>query len=162
MLVTSLVLSLAYAEQKLSGVGLAGIAVRSSAGNHRIHAGVSGWHQQCLSARDICWSGQIDAGFNRQMVPNGRMNTSVVRPRLTVGKSFGQQRTTVGFFAGSGVQIFTGGAESTRWLFQPTGYGKVVVQRPFGEQWLCALENGYSVTKWYIDPDLSLSVGWRW
>ena len=160
----SLAQASSFAWDNSGGLTGVGIAVRSSAGNHRIHSGLGGWYQHCTPAGSIqrCWIVQVDMAGNGQSIPGGVMRSFLVRPTGMMGYVLGQEATKVGFSFGPSVQVLLGGADESVTLIQPGGYGQISIQKPLGGDWLLSMGNGYLLRLYGVDVDLSVGIGRRW
>ena len=157
-------LQTAYAWNMSSGGYGTTVSYRTSAGNHRTHVGAGGWFQRCRDRNEMqsCWQGGVSLSTNGQKIPGGTMRTTVVRPTISMGYFMGSQPTKVGFSAGAGAQVISGGVNGDVVLVQPGGYGMISLQKPLSDDWLLWGSNGYFMRAWGVDVDISVGVGKRW
>jgi hypothetical protein len=140
------------------------IALRSSAGNHRLHPGIGGWVQHCDNRTKIqhCWMGRVDGALNNQLVPEGVMRSSLLRTSASYGLLLGVEPTKIGFSIGPTIQFLNGGVDGSVLLLQPGGVGQISIQKPVSDEWLMVIGNGYTIRGWSVDADLTIGLGRRW
>ena len=85
----------------------------------------------------------MDGTFNGQSIPSGVMRSSLVRASSTIGYILGLEETKVGLSLGPCVQFLLGGVDTPVYLVQGGGYGQISIQKPFTEDWLLFVGNGW-------------------
>lgn len=146
----SLLINVALADS--AGLGLTTIALRSSAGNHRQHLGINVWKKSC-ALRDAsqenkeieqCVQYAFGIGENIHLIPNGRMISTVLQPKVLYGVQLGVLPMKIGFSVGVGVNGIIGGAETFAWKIQPGLIGALELEQPIGKgtekDWVVRLE----------------------
>ena len=119
------------------GVGVGTIALRSSAGNHRQHLGLNAWKKSCSVQKndeiERCLQYAVGLGENIHLIPNGRMISTVIQPKILYGVQLGNLPVKVGFSVGIGMNTIFGGAETLVWKLQPGVIGALELERPLGQ-----------------------------
>ena len=160
------------------GVFVNTIGVESSMGFQRYHHGIGGFWQRCQQSENTdwtvhqpmltCWHHSIRTGGDVQTIPSlgtGPLDTHMLTGTVTLdtlkGVTFAEKTVKIGFFAGTGLDVYLGGAEVLVATVKPSVVTEIQVQVPI-QNHLLWFNGGHRIWIHRANPMLSCGWGTQW